>query len=356
MLRSLLAEEIPTSVAVIGLAKNVGKTTVVNALVEVAKQSSIPLGVMSIGVDGEERDVWSGKEKPAIRVPVGTLVATASPYLERERGNWEVVASLPLISSVGQIIIARANHPIKRVTLAGLSNSKSVQMVKERFIKAGVKLTLIDGAYDRKASASPFLTDQAVLVVGASMGRSLAAVVRQTREALALFSLPTITEGSWQKAGELAVECGKVVLVRKGKVEVTPYSSLLTQTEELFIDMVQKQDIEGLALPGVLTERMLVRMMQVKRSLTILVCDPTRCFLSHVLVRQFFRAGHRLGYLRSLPLRAVAINPYAPQGYRFDPVQLKSEMVAACPGIPVIDVQQDAWYEDDEGGDGDVYY
>ena len=44
------------TIAIVGLSKNAGKTTVLNHLTGVAVSRSLPAGVVSIGVDGEERD------------------------------------------------------------------------------------------------------------------------------------------------------------------------------------------------------------------------------------------------------------------------------------------------------------
>src|SRR5690554_5308825 len=96
------------SLSIIGLAKNVGKTTVLNGLVAEAHEKEISVGLVSIGVDGEERDVWSGRLKPPVYVPAGSFVATAGPLLDLEGYSWEVIAETGVQSAVGKVLIARA--------------------------------------------------------------------------------------------------------------------------------------------------------------------------------------------------------------------------------------------------------
>ena len=80
------------SIAVIGLAKNSGKTVTLNAIIKGAQASGISVGVASAGRDGEKLDALTGLPKPKIALQKGTLVATA------ERLAMSATASLePLI-------------------------------------------------------------------------------------------------------------------------------------------------------------------------------------------------------------------------------------------------------------------
>ena len=68
-----------TITVVPGLAKNAGKTTVINHLL-----ARLPgrVGLASLGLDGETRDQLTGLRKPRILPPRGALVATAEGLLE----------------------------------------------------------------------------------------------------------------------------------------------------------------------------------------------------------------------------------------------------------------------------------
>ena len=66
--------------SIIGMEKNVGKTTVLNQLIEDIGMKKI-VGLTSIGRDGEDTDVVTNTHKPRIYVFPGTLVATARDCL-----------------------------------------------------------------------------------------------------------------------------------------------------------------------------------------------------------------------------------------------------------------------------------
>ena len=178
-----------------------GQNDGVESLVGVALSRSLPAGLVSIGVDGEERDAWSGRPKPQVLIPEGTVVATAGSCLDVRAGNWEVLEELPVRSLLGQVFLARALRP-GTVKLAGISSAKKIDRVLEGFRRHGVRLALVDGAYDRKAAAHPIRSDGVILVAGAGAGRTLEEVVRRTEEWVRIFNLPPCGDPLLEKAGK----------------------------------------------------------------------------------------------------------------------------------------------------------
>ena len=72
-----LAELVENSscMAIAGIEKNAGKTTVLNYLLQNSRKKVE--AITSIGYDGEEIDQVTATDKPRIYVSRGTLVATA---------------------------------------------------------------------------------------------------------------------------------------------------------------------------------------------------------------------------------------------------------------------------------------
>ena len=93
------------SLAVVGLVKNAGKTTVVNALMANCDHR---FGLTSLGLDGERTDHLTGLAKPSIAPPAGTLVATTQGSLERSRYSMEALEELPFHTPLGRVVIGRA--------------------------------------------------------------------------------------------------------------------------------------------------------------------------------------------------------------------------------------------------------
>ena len=69
------------TISIVGMAKNAGKTTALNYLIEEAMDEGLVLGITSTGRDGESSDLVTNTEKPTIFVTEGVLVATARQAL-----------------------------------------------------------------------------------------------------------------------------------------------------------------------------------------------------------------------------------------------------------------------------------
>ncbi|MEG0391915.1 MAG: hypothetical protein RR626_04060, partial [Anaerovoracaceae bacterium] len=63
------------TVSIVGMAKNAGKTTALNYLIEEAMDEGMILGITSTGRDGESTDVVTGTDKPKVFLDVGTIVS-----------------------------------------------------------------------------------------------------------------------------------------------------------------------------------------------------------------------------------------------------------------------------------------
>ena len=69
-------------VALVGLAKNTGKTVALTALLRELQAAGRSVGVTSVGRDGEERDVIDSRiDKPRVHLPAGSIVATTDGLL-----------------------------------------------------------------------------------------------------------------------------------------------------------------------------------------------------------------------------------------------------------------------------------
>ncbi|MDR6225439.1 lysine 5,6-aminomutase reactivase subunit KamB [Desmospora profundinema] len=329
------------SCAVFGLAKNVGKTTVLNAMAERADRDRVRVGLVSVGVDGEKWDVWSLREKPPIQVPADGWVATAASLLEIEKGDWEWVEETGIHSPLGPVMIARA-RTTTTVKLAGVHRSRGVSEVLKRMDRLGVELALVDGAYDRKVAGDPWLTDTAVAVAGAVMGPSLDEVVKGVSHWWSVAGLPAATDPVLRQAGMKARTTGRLVGVRGEAIVPLPYPSLLMQGEEWQREL-EREEWTGLAVPGALTESGLAMLLRSKRPLELILSDPTRCFVSRSGLRRWFRIGGQLGYLRPLRLRAWAVNPVSPDGYGLNPRSLCERIGEVVHPVPVVDVKREGW-------------
>jgi hypothetical protein len=106
----LLADLIGTAptVAVAGLAKNVGKTTTLVVLIEELSRRGRTVGVSSLGRDGEQFDVLDSRiSKPAISLPAHSLVATTAALLRDGEVPHTVVSETNQATPLGRVVVVR---------------------------------------------------------------------------------------------------------------------------------------------------------------------------------------------------------------------------------------------------------
>lgn len=321
-------------ISIIGLSKNAGKTTVLGALLR-SLPPQVPIGLVSIGVDGEERDAWSGREKPSIEVPQSGWIATAEMYINQNPGQWEIISHTGLSSTAGAIYLVKAKRP-GRTVLAGVVTKEGIERVIQLMREYGCRFVLVDGAYDRKASSSPFLSDQVIAVVGASMGKNLKEVCHRFAEFYALICIPSCTDNLGIQAIERSIQNRCLVGVFDGEIREYPDSSIWRWKEKEV-----KEPIETMAYFGALTDRGLTALRSLKGLKKIIVPDFTHLFISKDALRRFQAQGGQIQVLRNTQLSMVAVNPISPDGYAFPPDVMKKSIQQICPTVPVWDVVRD---------------
>ena len=191
--------------AVVGVAKNCGKTTTLNLLVADATRDGRTVGLASIGVDGERQDALLGTPKPPVWVPEGTWIASAASALSTATCDLEYHQELGFETPLGRVVIARALTE-GEVVLAGLRHRADMHFVAEALESHGVDLVMLDGAYGRIVAASPALTDAVVVSTGAVVGKEVEHIVRATASLMDCLQLPPLTEGWHRELVEESLE------------------------------------------------------------------------------------------------------------------------------------------------------
>ena len=156
--------------ALVGLAKNTGKTVALSALLSELEGAGRRVGVTSVGRDGEAQDVIDSQiEKPLIRLAGGSLVATTDSLLRASGIPHELLEETDVRTPLGRVLIARLRGP-GAIEVAGPSASEQVRGVADAMLAHGAEQVLIDGAIDRRAASSPEVTDGLVMSTGAVLG------------------------------------------------------------------------------------------------------------------------------------------------------------------------------------------
>ena len=179
----------PRVISIIGLAKNVSKTTTLNYIIRNIGEDVV-LGLTSIGRDGEKYDAITKLPKPQIYVKKGTYVATAEQCFEHSGIKFKIIKKTGFNTPLGQIMILKALDE-GFIELAGPSINNQLFKICVDLKSLGCNLILVDGAFDRRSYATPLISDATILSTGASVSKNMKEVIDLTIHTIELLTLET---------------------------------------------------------------------------------------------------------------------------------------------------------------------
>lgn len=144
-------------IAVIGLAKNIGKTTVVNYLA----QNLSNVCILTIGRDGEDEDVLYGIKKPHVILKSGNFAMVPYDFADR---NVEIIETFDLMAGRFALVKAKVNIQIQVARIGGFHLTNALSDYLLRFCDR----IIIDGAFGRIGIG--LYTDANIIVCGSASG------------------------------------------------------------------------------------------------------------------------------------------------------------------------------------------
>ncbi|MGH2889548.1 MAG: hypothetical protein ACRDNJ_07965 [Solirubrobacteraceae bacterium] len=355
------------SVALVGLAKNTGKTETLAAILRELEECRRCVGVTSIGRDGEAHDVIDARiSKPRIVLREGSLVASTDALVRASGLAHELLERTGVRTPLGEVVVARLAEG-GAVEVAGPSAGEDLARVSDTMLSHGAGQVLIDGSIDRRAASSPTVADGLVIATGAVLGEELEQVVAATRDAVELVRLPLAgarpadagarpADASAMPAdadagpadadaGPADIDAGPADASNDGLAGPTLARRLVLGAEpgEIAALLREHPRASTFHVEGALSERFLegllaARTARAGRELRIVVGDPTKVFLTHRGAGWYRRQGLSIEVRRTIELKAITVNPIAPQSHRFDSRRLRELIEAAIPDVPVLDV------------------
>ena len=325
------------SLAVVGLVKNAGKTTVVNALMANCPQR---FGLTSLGLDGERTDHLTGLAKPSITPPAGTLVATTQGSLDRSRYPMEVLEELPFHTPLGRVVIGRASGE-RAVEISGPTTLAELRVTVERLQALGAGQVLVDGAINRLGSASPRVSDGLVVATGGMVGDTLDEALETTVGAMDLLTLPVVGPETRALVEQQAAAGARAVAFSAGGVAHPLELSTVVGEGVTVAREVERLGADTLLVGGALTQEFVddfTRVLPPRTELRVIVRDATVLVLPPAMVGRFLRRGIRLESLTPLRVLALTVNPFrVPQPYQ-PKVFFSAVAEAVGDRVPMFDV------------------
>lgn len=235
------------TLGIVGIAKNTGKTTTTNALIEHLYTRAAKIGVTSIGYDGEEFDNITALPKPRIALNKGTLVITASGCIAPQAASYKVLRQTDIQTVLGQIQICRTETAVNTV-VAGPKTGDDLQKVIDLLLQDfDCDVLLVDGALNRVA---PFVKiENLVIAVGPAANHDLDELAQDIKLLVDLTRLPVwpslVPAGNGSEANGVEFDPQTGTVWAHGPV----YTKTLHNTLKSFS---RKNPVSSLILPSVL--------------------------------------------------------------------------------------------------------
>ena len=324
-----------SSVSVVGLEKNSGKTECLNYILKKLKNSEKRIAVTSIGVDGEEVDRLYHNAKPEITLYDGMFFVTSEKHYREKQLTAEIIDVSTRKTALGRLITAQIQHSGKTL-LSGPPDTLWLQKILQTMKERHIDLTLVDGALSRLSLASPAITDAMILTTGASLSENLAKLLQLTLFACKMIALEEVDFGLRQQLER--VEKGVWAIDKNGEIHDLNIPSAFGMNErsgEIF------KYGNTVFVSGAISDNLLnnLRLQPQSKNMTLIIKDFSKAFLSEDAYKAFVHRGGAIKVLRKTKLIAVCVNPVSPSGRRFDSAELQQKMKETL-GIPVYDVRE----------------
>jgi hypothetical protein len=329
VLRSDILEGV-SRLALVGVAKNCGKTTTLNYLLSCGVCDDRIVGLVSIGIDGESTDLLIGTKKPPIQVGVGQWVVTARDALAKSSARIEYVASLGFSTPLGEVVVGRVIAP-GTIVLAGMRHRQDIEDASALLEANGVDLVIIDGAYGRTVAARAEISDAIIVSTGAVLSDDSEEICERTCALVRRLAIDPVESGWQRDLVETAIDQDRCLL---GGPDVSPVelarSSALLGLKDAGARFTDQ--ILGVAVPGLVSDTVIEALLGVpqicvnehvhKTERVLLVPDGTVLQASAGLSSRLERTWRVCG-LAPARVIGVSINPSGIQGHQIDAESLR---------------------------------
>ena len=355
-LAQIVAEANIVRLSLIGLSKNVGKTTTTNHLLETLLRHNLyhagELAITSLGLDGEAIDALTGLPKPRYAPQAGILVATTEGFVqqaESEGAQFERLQLLTGRTALGRVLLARVLHP-GRIIIAGPTLLRELRVALDQMRVYGARLSIIDGALNRLGAAATDVTNACIVCTGTSVGATPELVARRTTDVLARLTVPQSTWTNEYK--KLLPETRLLMFSSKRNDEFTlPFTGQSEPVSEArwIVEGMETSHNPIYLLRGALTEELsrellgcLAQKPQPSHRAEIVVGDGTRIFCHSVTLQRLAARGLHVNAATSINILALTINPFTPD-YTCTPQRLLEALIRELPTNhpPILDVVSD---------------
>lgn len=304
-------------ISIIGMEKNVGKTTVLNRMIMECKGKK-KIAITSIGRDGEEQDLVTNTPKPRIYVYSGTIIATAKNTLTHGDITREILEITDCMTPMGEVVVVRALSD-GYVDIAGPSYNEQILNIVKVMEKYGSELSIIDGALSRKGSAAAHVCDGTILATGAAVSSSMNVVVEETVNSISSITTSMYEGNDKEEIFSHLERYRTLFIMEDGSIEGIDKSIFLESGEEVIPYL--KKGIKKVVIKGAITEKgmdVFIKNRDLFKNVKIIAVDGTKFFITPLTKQKATLSGIEFYVLNKINLLFVTSNPTSPAGYVFN--------------------------------------
>ncbi len=325
-------------ISIIGMEKNVGKTTLLNKLINDIGIKKV-LGITSIGRDGEDVDVVTSTDKPRIYIRRGSIIATGRDCLSKCDITKEILYVTDFTTPMGDIVVVRALSD-GYVDIAGPSYNTQVKKIIELMESFGSEITIIDGALSRKSTAISDVSDATILATGAALSLDMLKVIEETKKTVNFLQLEELEEKALEIKKDFEV-VKALYIKRDGSKNFIDVNNSIDLAKKIKENL--NEEVQYFCIRGAVTEKIMETFIETRGcflDLNIVVEDGTKFFIDNGLYNKAKMCGIKFKVLNKINLLFVTCNPHSPLGIDFDKNEFKRRLMEEIT-VPIIDVVGD---------------
>jgi hypothetical protein len=317
-------------VAIVGICKNAGKTTVLNALI---RQYSICWGVLSTGRDGETEDLLFKTPKPRVQLPSGSLFCCDQQTLEGHGSRISILAKVKWHKGNRSLWLARADADLD-TEITGPGTAAAQLDCAWQLLNLGAEKVLIDGSLDRKSIVLNKAVDVIILVAGASFGSTQSIISELNR----LMSLARIKQYNYDNEMIGTFSSGQEIMLKfDGKWTASGLKSLFVNDKEITAFLERKP--EAIYIPGAFSDHVYQHLSHPLEQIELIFRHP-ECLKLDKTNLESLLSTHKVSCLIPFPIQAIAVNAHGVGKNDIPSDELLWEIKRNFPGLPVIDVME----------------
>ncbi len=293
------------TIAITGICKNAGKTTVLNYLLSRSNEVN---AITSIGLDGETTDNVFDTRKPRIYVKANTYIISAKQSLAKCDITYEVVATTNINTSMGYICVVRALSE-GYVLVAGPNKVSEINQIREVISNFAVNTLYIDGAINRKQFSSLKSVDEVHTVIGACFSQDMNKTLDEVLLIKKLFSIESTTK----------TFCSDYTLI----VDDQKYDDLIVDLE--LLKSAVTKETKCIYINSAINAAMLKYLVMLGQEIELVIEDSNKLFVSLKDMLVLEKSRIKLSVVNQITLTNVYVNPTG-RGYTYNIDEFKQSV------------------------------